>query len=321
MSILITGGCGYIGSHVTLELISSGFDVVIIDSLENSTTESIIAIAKYVNKQIPFYHGKMQDKDLLDRIFSEHSIECVIHMAGYKSVKESVAFPAKYYQNNVVGTKVLLENMKCTKFIFSSSATVYGNANGKCVETDPVSTLNPYGASKLDIEKHLDTLDLDIISLRYFNPVGAHKSYLIGENPLGVPENLVPYVIKVINGEYPKLTVFGNDYSTPDGTPIRDYIHVVDVAKAHVKACQYILGHDVKHERFNLGTGNGYSVLEVIGAFEKLGTTVPYEIGERREGDSECIYADSSKAYEVLGWKAGYGIDDMCKDALVWSKK
>lgn len=324
MTILITGGCGYIGSHVCLELAQLNFDIVVIDSLENSTTGSLKAINKHTNKIIPFYKGKIHDKIVLQNIFANHNIECVIHMAGYKSVKESVLYPEKYYYNNIEGTEILLDIMKknnCYNLIFSSSATVYGNANGVCTENSPVGALNPYGETKLKIEQLLDTLDSNwsIISLRYFNPVGAHKSYIIGEDPKGVPENLVPYIIKVIKKELPTLVVFGNDYSTPDGTPIRDYIHVVDVAKAHVKAYEYLINNKVTHERFNLGTGKGYSVLEIISTFDSLGQKVPYQIGERRNGDSECIYADSSKAYEILNWKAVYGIYDMCKDALKWN--
>lgn len=366
-TILVTGGAGYIGSHVCFELLVNDFNLVVIDSLENSTIDSINALSKHFKIDIPIYLGRLQDSDLMHKIFSNHKIDGVIHMAGFKSVKESVLNPDMYLDNNLMSTISLLKIMdiyNCTNLIFSSSATVYGDRNGECFETDPTSSLNPYGETKLLIEYILDTCvnyssisktdsiekisnrllehqnrftmtdlkirkDWSFISLRYFNPIGAHPSLLIGENPKGIPENLVPYVMKVLSGDLEKLTIFGNDYDTPDGTAIRDYIHVVDLAKSHIAALKYQFENRETlsgiHERFNIGTGQGYSVLEVVNVFEKLiesemDISLRWEIGPRRIGDSAKIFANSNKARELLNWKPIYGLNDMCRDAWEWWK-
>ena len=330
MEILVTGGTGYIGSHTCCELLDAGYDIVVIDNFSNSKPDVIDKIKKITGKDFKFYEGNVCDKEILKKIFSENEIGAVIHFAGYKAVGESVAKPLMYYRNNLDSTLSLLEVMdefNCKKIVFSSSATVYGKPKSLPIKEDfPLSTTNPYGSTKLMIEDILRDLyvsdnEWSIAILRYFNPVGAHKSGLIGEDPNGIPNNLMPYIVKVANGELDHLNVFGNDYDTHDGTGVRDYIHVVDLSIGHVKAIQYILNSKGVDE-YNLGTGNGYSVLDLVNTFMKVNDIdVKYEIADRRPGDIDANYADSSKALEVLGWKAQLGIEDMCRDAYNFVKK
>ena len=330
MKILVTGGAGYIGSHTCCELLDVGYEVVVIDNFSNSKPEAIDRVKKITGKDFKFYEGDVCDKDILKNIFSENEIGAVIHFAGYKAVGESVAKPLMYYRNNLDSTLSLLEVMNdfnCKKLVFSSSATVYGKPKSLPIREDfPLSTTNPYGSTKLMIEDILRDLyvsdnDWSIAILRYFNPVGAHKSGLIGENPNGIPNNLMPYIVKVANGELDHLNVFGNDYDTHDGTGVRDYLHVVDLALGHVKAIEYILDNNGV-DAYNLGTGNGYSVLDLVNAFKKVNDIdVKYEITDRRLGDIDACYADCSKAFEVFGWKAQFGIEDMCRDAYNFVKK
>lgn len=330
MKVLLTGSCGYIGSHTLVELLDRGYEVVGIDNFSNSKREVIDNIKKITGKDFVFYEGDVCDKTILEKIFNENKIDIVIHFAGYKAVGESTLKPLMYYRNNIDSTLSLLEVMdehNCHNFIFSSSATVYGKPHTLPIkENFPLSTTNPYGTTKLTIEYILKDLyksnnDWNIVILRYFNPVGAHKSGLIGENPNGIPNNLMPYIVKVANKEYDHLNVFGNDYDTPDGTGVRDYIHVVDLAVGHIKAIDDILnncGLDI----FNLGTGNGYSVLDIVNSFEKVNNVeVPYEIKPRREGDIDACYADPTYAYEKLGFKASHSLDDMCKDSYNYVNK
>ena len=330
MKILLTGSCGYIGSHTLVELLDRGYEVVGIDNFSNSKREVIDNIKKITGKDFVFYEGDVCDKTILEKIFNENKIDIVIHFAGYKAVGESTLKPLMYYRNNIDSTLSLLEVMdeyNCHNFIFSSSATVYGKPHTLPIkENFPLSTTNPYGTTKLTIEYILKDLyksnnDWNIVILRYFNPVGAHKSGLIGENPNGIPNNLMPYIVKVANKEYDHLNVFGNDYDTPDGTGVRDYIHVVDLAIGHIKAIDNILnncGLDI----FNLGTGNGYSVLDIVNSFEKVNNVeVPYEIKPRRDGDIDACYADPTYAYEKLGFKASHSLDDMCKDSYNYVNK
>ena len=330
MNVLLTGSCGYIGSHTLVELLDRGYDVVGIDNFSNSKRDVIDRVKKITGKDFKFYEGDVCDKSILKKIFDENKIDVVIHFAGYKAVGESTSKPLMYYRNNIDSTLSLLEVMdeyNCHNFIFSSSATVYGKPHSLPIkENFPLSTTNPYGTTKLTIEYILKDLyksnnDWNIVILRYFNPVGAHKSGLIGENPNGIPNNLMPYIVKVANKEYDHLNVFGNDYDTFDGTGVRDYIHVVDLAIGHIKAIDDILnncGLDI----FNLGTGNGYSVLDMVNSFEKVNNVkVPYEIKPRRDGDIDACYADPSYAYEKLGFKANYNLDDMCKDAYNYVNK
>lgn len=330
MKILLTGSCGYIGSHTLVELLDRGYEVVGIDNFSNSKREVIDNIKKITGKDFVFYEGDVCDKTILEKIFNENKIDIVIHFAGYKAVGESTLKPLMYYRNNIDSTLSLLEVMdehNCHNFIFSSSATVYGKPHTLPIkENFPLSTTNPYGTTKLTIEYILKDLyksnnDWNIVILRYFNPVGAHKSGLIGENPNGIPNNLMPYIVKVANKEYDHLNVFGNDYDTPDGTGVRDYIHVVDLAVGHIKAIDDILnncGLDI----FNLGTGNGYSVLDIVNSFEKVNNVeVPYEIKPRRDGDIDACYADPTYAYEKLGFKASHSLDDMCKDSYNYVNK
>ncbi len=330
MSILITGGCGYIGSHTCVELINAGFEIVVLDNLYNSKKESLKRVCEITGKSIPFYECDIRDREGLDKIFKQENIEAVIHFAGLKAVGESCAKPLEYYENNVSGTVTLCEVMRdngCKRIVFSSSATVYGMNNpSPLVETMPAGgTTNPYGTTKLMIEQILtDTSASDkewsICILRYFNPIGAHESGRIGEDPNGIPNNLMPYITQVAVGKREKLSVFGDDYNTHDGTGVRDYIHVVDLAKGHVKAVEYCLktqGTDI----FNLGTGTGYSVLDVVHAFEEANDLkVNYEIAPRRPGDIDTCYSDPTKAHTVLGWKAEKGIVDMCRDSWRWQK-
>ena len=330
MKVLLTGSCGYIGSHTLVELLDRGYEVVGIDNFSNSKREVIDNIKKITGKDFTFYEGDVCDKTILEKIFNENKIDIVIHFAGYKAVGESTLKPLMYYRNNIDSTLSLLEVMdeyNCHNFIFSSSATVYGKPHTLPIkENFPLSTTNPYGTTKLTIEYILKDLyksnnDWNIVILRYFNPVGAHKSGLIGENPNGIPNNLMPYIVKVANKEYDHLNVFGNDYDTPDGTGVRDYIHVVDLAIGHIKAIDDILnncGLDI----FNLGTGNGYSVLDIVNSFEKVNNVeVPYEIKPRRDGDIDACYADPTYAYEKLGFKASHSLDDMCKDSYNYVNK
>ena len=325
MKILVTGGCGYIGSHTSVELLNNNDEVVIIDNLINSKKEVIDKIKEITNKDITFYEGNVQDEKLLTKIFKENKIDAVIHFAGLKAVGESVQKPLEYYQNNLDSTLVLLKIMKqfnVKKIIFSSSATVYGNNPNVPFKEDYKTggTTNPYGTSKLIIERILKDLniadpDFSIVILRYFNPIGAHKSGLIGDNPNGIPNNLMPYITKVAVGELPQLNIFGDDYPTKDGTGVRDYIHVVDLAIGHVKALNKVVKEKGIYI-YNLGTGIGYSVLDIVNAFEKVNNIkIPYIIKERREGDIAECYADSSKAKLELDFEAKYNIEDMVKDS------
>lgn len=324
MKILVTGGTGYIGSHTSVELLNSGYDVVIIDNLCNSKREVIDKIESITGKKVKFYEEDVCNKEALQTIFKENKIDAVIHFAGLKAVGESVQKPLMYYRNNLDSTLSLLEVMNeynCKQLVFSSSATVYGTPKSLPIKEDfPLSTTNPYGSTKLMIEDILRDLyisdnDWSIALLRYFNPIGAHSSGLIGENPNGIPNNLMPYIIKVATGELPVLNVFGNDYDTKDGTGVRDYIHVVDLALGHLKAIERIL--KVKGvDTYNLGTGEGYSVLELVKTFERVnGIKVNYQITDRRPGDIAACYADPSKAKELLGWQAQKNIDEMCYDS------
>ena len=326
MSILVPGGAGYIGSHTVIELLNKGKDVVIIDNFSNSKPDVLDKIRKITGKDFKFYEMDYQDKEKLEKVFEENNIEAVMNFAGFKAVGESVQKPIEYYQNNISGCLVLLDTMKkhnVKKFIFSSSATVYGEPERIPITEDCKTggTTNPYGTTKLFIEQIL--MDLyksdntwDICILRYFNPVGAHKSGLIGEEPQGIPNNLMPYVVRVASGELKELSVFGNDYNTPDGTGVRDYIHVVDLAKGHISALEKLDKEGKGLFIYNLGTGTGYSVLDMVKAFEKAtGKTVNYKIAPRRAGDIATCYADPKKAQEELGWKAEKTLDDMCKDS------
>ena len=329
MRILVTGGTGFIGSHTCVELLDNGYEVVIIDDLSNSKREVVGYIEKITNKKVVFYEGDVCDKVLLKKIFTENKIDAVIHFAGYKAVGESVAKPLMYYKNNILSTINLLEVMNefnVKKIAFSSSATVYGKPKSLPIKEDfPLSTTNPYGTTKLIIEGILKDLynsdkEWSIAILRYFNPIGAHKSGLLGENPNGIPNNLMPYIIKVATKELECLGVFGNDYDTHDGTGVRDYIHVVDLAKGHVKAIEKIL-RGTGCDCYNLGTGNGYSVLDLVNTFMKVNNvSIKYVIKERRPGDIDACYADPSYAYEKLGWKAEKDINEMCQDAYNFVK-
>lgn len=326
MKILLTGGIGYIGSHTLVELLESNYEVVVIDSFDNSKPDVIDNVKKITGKSFSFYEGNVCDKNILEKIFLEHKIDCVIHFAGYKAVGESVKKPLKYYRNNLDSTITLLEVMdkyNCKNLVFSSSATVYGKPDRLPIKEDfPLSTTNPYGTTKLMIERILKDLynsdkSLNITILRYFNPIGAHSSGLIGENPNDIPNNLMPYIVKVATGVYPKLSIFGNDYDTYDGTGVRDYIHVVDLAKGHVKAIEHLNGLNI----FNLGTGHGYSVLDLVTTFQKVNNVViPYEIVERRPGDIDACYADASLALEKLEWSATKSLEDMCRDSYNYAK-
>lgn len=322
MKILVTGGTGYIGSHTVCELLKEKYEVVIIDNFSNSKPEVLEKIEKITGKKPIFYEGDVADKSLLEKIFSQEKIEAVIHFAGYKAVGESVKEPLKYYENNLESTLHLVEMMQkygCHKLIFSSSATVYGDPAILPIREDfPLSTTNPYGTTKLMIEQILTDIQkanptLGITILRYFNPIGSEKSGLLGEDPKGIPNNLMPYIVRVATGQLECLSVFGNDYDTKDGTGVRDYIHVVDLAKGHVKALEKL--NNGLHV-YNLGTGVGYSVLDIVTTFEKVNhVKVNYKIVQRRPGDIAACYADPTKAKEELGWEAIYGIEDMCEDS------
>ena len=332
MSVLLPGGAGYIGSHTAVELLNAGKEIVIIDNFANSKPEVLELIKKITGKDFKFYEMDYRDKEKLEKVFEENDIEAVLNFAGYKAVGESVQKPLEYYDNNISGALILLETMKkynVKKFIFSSSATVYGDP-----ETIPITeecktggTTNPYGTTKLFIEQILkDTYasdnTWDICILRYFNPVGAHESGLIGEEPQGIPNNLMPYVVRVAAGILPQLSVFGNDYDTPDGTGVRDYIHVVDLAKGHVLALDKLDKEGKGLYIYNLGTGTGYSVLDMVKAFEKAtGKAVPYKIAPRRAGDIATCYAEPKKAKEELGWEASKTLEDMCRDSWNYISK
>ena len=330
MKILVTGGTGFIGSHTCVELLDEGYEVVIIDNLSNSKKEVVGYIEKITGKKVSFYEANVCNKDALRKIFSEHKIDAIIHFAGYKAVGESTQKPLMYYRNNIDSTLSLLEvanEFGVKKIAFSSSATVYGNPKSLPIKEDfPLSTTNPYGTTKLMIEGILrDLYNADnswsIAILRYFNPIGAHSSGLIGENPNGIPNNLMPYIIKVATGELECLGVFGNDYNTHDGTGVRDYIHVVDLAKGHVKAIEKILKEN-GCDAYNLGTGNGFSVLDLVNTFKEVNNIdVKYVIKERRPGDIDACYADPSYAEEKLGWSATKNINEMCFDAYNFVKK
>ncbi len=330
MSILITGGAGYIGSHTLVELANANYDFIVYDNLSNSSQESLKRVEKIIGKSITFINGDIRDTQKLKEVFSSHTISSVIHFAGLKAVGQSVEQPLEYYDNNVLGTLRLLEVMKefgCKKIVFSSSATVYGDpATTPILENFPVGgTTNPYGTSKYIIERILEDLYVSdntfkIAILRYFNPVGAHKSGSIGEDPNGIPNNLMPFITQVAVGKREYLSVFGSDYDTHDGTGVRDYIHVVDLAYGHVKAIEYLdTNENIKPLIVNLGTGTGYSVLDVVKAFEKAsGKEVPYKLVDRRAGDIAKCFANPSYAKELLGWVAKRNLDEMCEDSWRW---
>ncbi len=329
-TILVTGGAGYIGSHTTIELIEAGYDVVIVDNLYNSKTEAVRRVEQIVGRKIKFYKADVCDKDAMRKVFKENDVAAVINFAGYKAVGESVQKPVEYYENNIGGMLALIDVMRefnVKNLVFSSSATVYGNPHTVPITEDfPLSTTNPYGSTKLFIEYILKDVakadpEFNIAILRYFNPIGAHASGLIGEDPNGIPNNLCPYITKVAVGKLKEVHVFGNDYPTKDGTGVRDYIHVVDLAKGHVLAVNKLL---TKSGLFivNLGTGIGYSVLDMIKAFSKaLGRDIPYVIDPRRPGDIAECYADPTLAYKLIGFKAEKTLDDMSRDALNWQMK
>ena len=325
--ILVTGGTGYIGSHTVVELVAAGYGVIIVDNFSNSSPEVLERLETITGADIPFYKGSISDKDLMNQIFEDNHIDAVIHLAAYKSVEESVREPLKYYENNVSAGISLLEVMKEHKvehIIFSSSATIYGMNHGSSLTGDlSIPATNPYGHTKLMMEQILTDLalahsDWSVTNLRYFNPIGAHESGLIGEAPNGIPHNLMPYITQVAIGKLQDLSVFGNDYDTHDGTGVRDYIHVVDLAKGHVLA----LKHNLENKGvavLNLGTGIGYSVLDMVKAFENVnGVKIPYTIKDRRPGDVATCYADASKANDILGWKAEKTLQDMMRDSWRW---
>ena len=331
MNVLVTGGAGYIGSHTCVELLERGFGVVVADNLVNSSAKSLERVQQISGKALDFYEIDVRDRAALDRIFEKHDIGCVIHFAGLKAVGESVAMPLEYYDNNLNSTITLCRAMKdhgVRDIVFSSSATVYSGDNEMPLREVSKTGMctNPYGWTKYMSEQILrDTAaavdDFSVSLLRYFNPIGAHSSGLIGEDPRGIPNNLMPYISQVAVGRRDHLSVFGNDYDTPDGTGVRDYIHVVDLARGHVKAIEYMATHRGENV-FNLGTGHGYSVLDMVRAFERVtGITIPYEITARRPGDLATVYSSPDKSAELLGWRAEYGLDDMCRDAWAWQSK
>ena len=327
MAVLVSGGMGYIGSHTTVELLNQGYEVIIVDDLSNSKEVVLERIKEITGKLPKFYKINIMDKENLETVFKENKIDSVIHFAAFKAVGESVEIPIEYYHNNLTTTLVLLKLMKkhnVKNFVFSSSATVYGDAKTiPIMEDSPLSATNPYGATKLMIEDILRDVykadkNMNIAILRYFNPVGAHASGIIGEDPNGIPNNLMPYITKVAIAELKELSVFGNDYNTPDGTGVRDYIHVVDLAKGHIKALEK-LDTNSGLVTYNLGTGKGYSVLDLVKAFSKAsGKEIPYKIVDRRAGDIGVCYADPKKANENLGWKAEKSIEEMCEDSWRW---
>jgi len=327
MNILVTGGAGYIGSHTCVELLEAGYEVIVADNLSNSKEESLRRVENITGKRLTFHKVDLLDREALSSIFARSEIRAVIHFAGLKAVGESVSVPLRYYHNNVTGTLILCSVMMehgVRNMVFSSSATVYGDPEKVPIREDfPLGATNPYGCSKLMIEEilrdlHASDAGWNIALLRYFNPVGAHASGLIGEDPNGMPNNLMPFISQVAVGKLPMLSVFGNDYPTRDGTGVRDYIHVMDLARGHIHALKK-LEQRPGIVTYNLGTGQGYSVLEMVRAFEKAsGRKIPYRIAERRPGDIASCYADPSKAESELGWKAQRGIDDMCRDSWKW---
>lgn len=330
MAVLVTGGAGYIGSHTCVELLNAGKEVVVIDNLCNSCEEALERVKKITGKELTFYQADLLDRKAVEEVFEKEEIESVIHFAGLKAVGESVQKPLEYYYNNITGTLVLCDVMRkygVKKLVFSSSATVYGSPKTVPIKEDfPLSVTNPYGRTKLMLEDILRDFyvadpEWNIILLRYFNPIGAHKSGLIGEDPKGIPNNLTPYITQVAVGKLKEVGVFGNDYNTPDGTGVRDYIHVVDLAIGHVKALKK-LEEEPKVRTYNLGTGQGYSVLEVIKAFSKAcGKDIPYVLKPRRAGDIATCYADASLAEKELGWKAERKLDEMCEDSWRWQSQ
>ena len=331
MAILVTGGAGYIGSHTCIELLNAGYDVVVIDNLCNSCKESLKRVEEITGKKLTFYEVDLLDQAAVKNVFDNEKIEAVIHFAGLKAVGESVRKPLEYFDNNITGTLVLLDVMRkhnCKKIVFSSSATVYGmnNVSPLTEDMEVGGVTNPYGRTKFMIECILKDLYVSdnswsICLLRYFNPIGAHKSGTMGEDPNGIPNNLMPYITQVAIGKLDHLNVFGDDYDTPDGTGVRDYIHVVDLALGHIKAVEKVEGEDGLFI-YNLGTGVGYSVLDVVKAFEKAsGKKIPYVIGPRRDGDIATCYSDPSKALKELGWKAERGIEEMCEDSWRWQSQ
>ena len=330
-TVLVTGGAGFIGSHTSVELLNAGYDIIILDNFVNSKPESLKRIKELTGKDFKFYQADIRDEEAMTKVFAENKIDAVIHFAGLKSVPQSIKEPLNYYDNNIAGTVCLcrvMDKAGCKKLVFSSSATVYGSKNPSPLREDMPTggTTNPYGTTKYFIEQILQDLcvsdsEWGVSILRYFNPLGAHKSGRIGEDPNGIPGNLMPYITQVAIGKLECLNVCGNDYPTPDGTGVRDYIHVVDLALGHIKALDRLL--KVKGcEVYNLGTGKGYSVLDVVKAFEKAsGIKINYRIAPRRAGDVACCYADATKAKEVLGWQAQYDIDDMCADSWRWQSQ
>ena len=330
MKILVTGGTGFIGSHTVVELIEAGHEPIIVDNLSNPSPNLLDDILAITGTKPVFYEADIRDKAALEKIFAENAVDAVIHFAGLKAVGESVHIPLEYYHNNITGTLVLCDVMRhagCKTIVFSSSATVYGMNNVSPFKEDmPTSCTNPYGWTKLMLEQILSDLavsdpEWSVVLLRYFNPIGAHESGLIGENPSGIPNNLFPYIARVAAGVLPCLSVFGNDYDTPDGTGVRDYIHVVDLAQGHLKALDYAVAHKGS-EAINLGTSRGTSVLELVHAFEKAsGVKVNYKIAPRRAGDIASCYANTEKAEKLLGWKAKYGIEDMCRHGWAYMNK
>lgn len=332
MAILVSGGAGFIGSHTCVELLNAGYEVVVVDNLVNASKVSIQRIEEITGKKLKFYELDCIDKEELSKVFKEENIEAAIHFAGLKAVGESVQKPLEYYYNNINSGLILCEVMRehnCKKLVFSSSATVYGTPKSVPVsEASPMGEItNPYGRTKAMLEQIFTDInvadkDFSVTLLRYFNPIGAHKSGLIGEDPKGIPNNLLPYITQVAVGKLDCLGVFGNDYDTPDGTCIRDYIHVLDLAKGHVKALEQLFNKEPKVRIYNLGTGKGYSVKEVINAFEKANNlTIKYEYKPRRVGDVPVLYADTKKAKEELGWEALEDIESMCKDSFNWQSK
>ncbi len=329
MKILVTGGAGFIGSHTCVELLNAGYEIVVVDNLYNSSEKSLDRVRELTGKDFAFYPFDIRDKENMRQIFEDHKIDACIHFAGLKAVGESVRKPLEYYDNNIGGTLALCEVMReygCKKIVFSSSATVYGSTNISPLKEDMKTggTTNPYGTTKYMIEIILDDFhkgdnEWAVTLLRYFNPIGAHKSGRIGENPNGIPNNLMPYITQVAIGKLPYLNVFGDDYDTHDGTGVRDYIHVVDLALGHVKAVEKILKDEPAVNVYNLGTGNGYSVLDIVKAFEQAsGQKIEYKIVDRRPGDLDVCYSDASKAWEELGWKAERGLLEMCEDSWRW---
>jgi UDP-glucose 4-epimerase len=330
MAILVTGGAGYIGSHTCVELLQAGYDLVVLDNFSNSKIESLTRVKEITGKDLTFVEANLLDREAVETVFQTYKIEAVIHFAGLKAVGESVAIPLHYYHNNITGTLILCDVMNqygVKNLVFSSSATVYGMPERVPISEDfPLGATNPYGRTKLMIEEILRDLYVadngwSIALLRYFNPIGAHESGRIGEDPNGIPNNLMPFITQVAVGKLPELSVFGNDYPTIDGSGVRDYIHVVDLANGHLKALEKVQASKGV-EAYNLGTGTGYSVLEIVAAFEKASdVTIPYKIVDRRPGDIAICYADPTKAREQLGWSAKRGIEEMCRDSWNWQKQ